>query len=229
MRDLIILAADPSVLAQRESMGWVGRIFESVANDPGAIATISAAFLGFSVGTLIAHYLSDLRESHRRNSEMRAVAAALRAELVHMDQECKGCLNLCNKFLSTDKDRFEGGFIFTMLTLPPRRIWTAYLNRLGELEGMTPDHLTIIHAGFDHYDRNLDIVREMWGPKGLTKGNMEDQVKILSEVHKLIPEVGGDLLRQSRQPLPWWRRVSSWRPGIDKSPATDGTTTNEPQ
>ncbi len=71
-----------------EPVGYWARILDSVANDPRAVVTIIAAFLGFLFAAW-SKYLFDIRRDRfRRETDRRILAAVLRAELVDFEVEC---------------------------------------------------------------------------------------------------------------------------------------------
>jgi len=189
--------------------GWWSRLFDSIVNDPRAVTTIFAAFFGFFTGVLIKYKLDRRAEQLRRESDKRILAAALRAELVSLDVECKSRIENFEAMLKRDprKEVLGGPHSLARLMLPPRRIWMAHLGRIGELEGVDPETLTLVHATFDSFDLFIEALRQRSGDQGVSRNTLDGIIDRLRRMREGIGEVGGSLVKLTGARPTWWRRL----------------------
>ena len=192
-----------------EPVGYWARILDSVANDPQAVTTIIAAFLGFLGGVLIKYGLDRRAERLRRETDRRALSAALRAELVRLDVECDGRIKAFEKLLRDNPGNkvLGGPWSFAQMVLPPRRVWMALLGRLGELEGVDPDRLILAYSSFDSYDLTVEVSKQQSGGLGVRREALQAAVDQLTRMTDAIGDVGGSLVTQTKVRPSWWRRI----------------------
>ncbi len=191
-------------------VGYWARIHDSVVNDPQAVATIIAAFLGFLFGVLIKFLLDRLADRFRRGTDRQFLATALWAELVGLDADCDGSIKEFKKLLNEKpkKKVFGGLHSFARLALPPRQVWMAHLGRIGELDGVDPESLILVHASFDSYDLAVQTSKQRAGGKGINREDLQTRVDHLKMMREAISKVGGPLIEQTKVAPSWWRRIS---------------------
>ncbi|MCH7635506.1 MAG: hypothetical protein IIA36_12580, partial [Proteobacteria bacterium] len=151
-----------------EPVGRWARFLDSITNDPQAVATIIAAFLGFLSGVLIKYGLDRHAERLRRETDRRMLATALRGELLNLELECGRRIDEYEKLLNEkpEKEVFGGPHSFARMALPPRRVWMAHLGRIGELEGVDPESLILVHSSFDSHDLVVETLKQRAGGQG---------------------------------------------------------------
>lgn len=194
-------------------VGYWTRIFDSVANDPQAVATIIAAFLGFLSGVLIKFLLDRLADRFRRGTDRQFLATALWAELVGLDADCDGSIKEFNRLLNEKpkKEVFGGPHSFARLALPPRLVWMAQVGRIGVLGGVNPTTLILVHSLFDSYDLNVKTAEQLAGGQGVPREVLKHLVAALEEMRKAIWKAGTALSEQKLAGPSWWRRYRASR------------------
>lgn len=213
MLELLILATEPFGTwgpgQVTEPIGWLVRLFSSIANDPQAVTTIVAAFLGFFAGVLIKHWLDRRFDRLRRETNRRTLAAALRAELVGLDSQCKSRVEAFEELLKANPDQevLGGPHSFARMALPQRRVWMAHLGRIGELEGVDPEGLILVHASFDSHDLAVETLKQRAGGRGVNREGLQDRVDQLKRIRAALSKVGGSLIKQTEIGPSWWRRI----------------------
>ncbi len=210
-------SADTEGTSLPEPVGYWTRIVDSVVNDPRAVATIIAAFLGFLFGVLIKFLLDQLADYFRRGTDRRFLAAALWAELVGIDADCDGSIKSFGKLLNEKpkKEVFGGPHSFARLALPPRRVWMAQVGRIGVLGGVNPTTLILVHSLFDSYDLDVKTAEQLAGGQGVPREVLEHLVAALEKMRKAIWKAGTALSEQKLVGPSWWRRYRASR-GIRK-------------
>ncbi len=196
-----------------EPAGDWTRILDSVANDPQAVATIIAAFLGFLVGVLIKFLLDRLADRFRRGTDRRFLANALWAELVRVDAECNGSIKTLSRLLNEKpkKEVFGGPHSFARLALPPRRVWMVNLDRIGVLGSVIPTTLILVQSLFDSYDLDVETAEQLAGGQGVPGEVLESSVAKLEEMREAIWVAGTALSEQKLVGPHWWRRYRASR------------------
>ena len=213
MLELFTIAADPFGTwgpgPIPEPVGYWTRILDSVANDPQAVVTILAAFFGFVVGVLSKYGLERLADHLRRETDRRALSAALRAELLRLDVECGSRIKAFEKLLGENPHNkvLGGPWSFAQMALPPRRVWMALLDRIGELEDVHPDSLVLVYSLFDSYDLMVEVSKQQSGGGGVPRQAIQGGMDALTRMRDAISEVGGALVKQTNDDPPWWRRI----------------------
>jgi hypothetical protein len=227
MLETLMLATEPSAIwgagPGAEPIGWWARLFDSIANDPSAVATIAAAFFGFLGGVLIKYKLDRRFDRLRRETDKRILATALRAELLRLDVECESRIERFEKQLEDDPERenFGGPHYFAHLLLPPRVVWLAHLHRIGELEGFAPDVLTLVHAKFDNHDLETETLKQLSGEQGVTRQILQEDVRQLGLIRKVISTAGEKLYKLPTVRPPWWRRLWHSKGGTHDAESSD--------
>ncbi len=217
MLDVFIIAAQPFGTwgpgPVPEPVGYWARILDSIANDPQAVATIIAAFAGFLFGVLIKFLLDRLAGRFRRGTDRRFLATALWAELFRLDADCD-CSIIGFKTLFNEKPKkkvFGGPQSFARLALPPRRVWTVNVGRIGILGGVNPKSLILVHSLFDSYDLDVKTAEQLAGGQGVPREVLERFVDALEGMRKAIWEGGTALHEQKLVGPSWWRRYRASR------------------
>ncbi len=192
-----------------EPIGGWARFVDSIANDPRAVATIIAAFFGFLGGVLIKDWLDRRADRFRRETDRRILATALRAELVDFDVKCGSRIEAFEELLkdNPEKEVLGGPHSFARMALPPRRVWMAHVGRIGELEGVDPEGLILVHSSFDSYDLAVETLKQRAGDQGVGREALQDRVNQLKRMRVAIVAVGGLLFEQTKARPSWWRRI----------------------
>ena len=192
-----------------EPVGGWARFVDSLANDPQAVATIVAAFLGFLFGVLIKYGLDRRADRLRRETDRRILATALRAELVSLDMHCSTRIEAFEELLKVYPGMkvIGGPEYFARMALPPRQVWAAHLGRIGELEGFDPDALILVYGSFDNYDLAVETMKYRAGDQGATRKGLQDRVDQLKRVRSSMLKAGGLLIDQTVVARSWWRRI----------------------
>ncbi len=192
-----------------EPIGYWARTLDSVVNNPQAVATIIAAFFGFLFGTLIKYGLDRRADRLRRETDRRILAIALRGELLSLDTQAGSRVKEYEKLLNEkpETEVFGGPHSFARLALPPRQVWMAHLGRIGELEGVDPDVLTLAHFSFDSYDLAVEISKQQAGGQGVRREVLQINVGALKKMQELIMKAGVPLFEQTKVGPSWWRRI----------------------
>ena len=192
-----------------EPVGYWARILDSVANDPRAVATIIAAFLGFFFAAW-SKYLFDLRRDRlRRETDRQILGTALSAELLDFDVKCKSRIDAFEELLKENPEMevLGGPHSFARMALPPRRVWVAHLGRIGELKGVDPKVLMLAHSSFDSYDLAVETLKQQADGQGVSREALQDRVNQLKLMREAIVIVGGPLVEQTKVRPSWWRRI----------------------
>jgi len=144
----------------------------------------------------------------RARSARRILATALRAELVQFDVECRSKFEAFKELLAENPGlaTFGGPHSYARASLPPRRVWAALLNRIGEMTETTANHLTLVHSILDSYELSIDTMRQRSGAEGMTRDELQHAIGFLRRTHRLIGEIRGELARLGDANPPWWRR-----------------------
>ena len=180
-----------------DPVGWWARLLDSLANDPQAVAIIFAAFLGFLGGALIKYALDRRFDRLRRDVDLQILATALRAELVRMDAECKSRIEAFEEKLKEglENQRLVGPHTFVRLMLPPRRVWTAHLDRIGELKGVDAEGLILVHAGFDSHNLAIETFKQQFSEQGISREALQHTVDNLCGIREAMGIVLVDLIK----------------------------------
>ena len=192
-----------------EPLGYWTRILDAVANDPRAVATIIAAFLGFLFGALIKYGLDRLTDRLRRKTYRRNLESALGAELLSLEVARQARIKDYTKLLNEypNEEVLGGAHSFVRMPLPPRRVWMAQLGRIGELKGVDTDTLTLVHALFDNYDLAVETERQRTDGKGVHRETLQRLIIVLERMREAIIAAGAPFLEQTAVDQSWWRRV----------------------
>ena len=192
-----------------EPVGYWARILDSVVNDPQAVATILAAFVGFAVGVLGKYWLDRRADRLRGEADRQNLESALRAELVSLDLACDTRIKQYKKVLKErpEKEVLGGPHIFVRMVLPPRRVWMAQLGRIGDLKGVNTETLVLVHGMFDSYDIDVQTQRQRAGDQGVQRDVLQTIVDALEKMREAIVKVGGPLYEQTKIDRSWWLRV----------------------
>ena len=205
MLDILILATEPFGTWGPGSPGPQSTWWEQTVSHP----TIIAAFLGFFGGVLIKFLLEIWLDWIRARRARRIVATALRAELVQLDVECGSRVDAFEELLKEEPDKQVYGdpHSFDRMSLPPRRVWMAHLDRIGELEGVDPDGLILLHASLDSHDLIVETLKQRAGGQGVSREALQDRVDQLKRVRGALVVVGRPLIEQTKVGPSWWRRI----------------------
>ena len=192
-----------------EPVGYWARILDSVANDPQAVATIIAAFVGFLFGMLFKYWFDRRADRFRRETDRRILATALRAELLSFDVKCGSRIEAFEELLKENPEMevLGGPHSFARMALPPRRVWMAHLGRIGELEGFDPESLILVHSSFDSHDLVVETLKQRAGGQGVSREALQDRVDQLKRMREAIVVVGAPLIEQTKVRPSWWRRI----------------------
>ena len=134
MLDMFIIGADsfgtwgPGPGA--EPLGsWV-KIFNTIASDPRAVATIFAAFFGFVVGTIVKFVFDLWLDWNRKRRERKIVAIEMQADLVALRIHALEAANYLQNRVDTEVNMTVGQLVTFE---PPRR---AFLHAAGGRFGL---------------------------------------------------------------------------------------------
>ena len=208
MLDIIMVATEPFGTwgpgPNPEPIGGWARIFDAIANDPRAVATIFAAFFGFLSGTLIKYGLDRRAYFLRRQTDRRMLKTALRAELVGLDVKIRAIVGAIEELFQKNptKTVFGDQYSIATMALPPRRVWAAHIDRIGELNGADSESLVLVHFAFDSHDLAIETLRQRMGDQGVPRESLQERLDRLKDVRKALVKVGGPLYEQTKTTPP---------------------------